>query len=48
LVNNGILIIDDYGHWTGARKAVDEFLESAGSMLFLNRIDHTGRLIIKP
>jgi hypothetical protein len=23
----GVLIIDDYGHWEGARKAIDEYLE---------------------
>jgi hypothetical protein len=22
----GVLIIDDYGHWEGARKAVEEFI----------------------
>lgn len=27
LVPNGILIIDDYGHWKGARLAVDDFFE---------------------
>jgi hypothetical protein len=48
LATNGILIVDDYGHWAGARKAVDEFIESVGRPLFLNRIDYTGRLIIKP
>jgi O-methyltransferase len=48
LVGGGILIIDDYGHWTGARKAVDEFLEALSTPLFLNRIDYTGRLIVKP
>jgi O-methyltransferase len=42
---NGILIIDDYGHWEGARKAVDEYFEGK---LFLNRIDYTGRLGVKP
>lgn len=45
----GVLIIDDYGYWKGARKAVDEYLasldEGAG---FLHRIDNTGRLLIKP
>lgn len=27
LVTGGILIIDDYGHWAGARKAVDEYFK---------------------
>jgi predicted O-methyltransferase YrrM len=42
---DGILIIDDYGHWQGARKAVDEYLEN--SRTFLSRIDYTGRLAVK-
>ena len=42
---NGILIIDDYGHWHGARKAADEYFEGK---LFLNRIDYIGRLGVKP
>jgi O-methyltransferase len=42
----GILIIDDYGCWAGARKAVDEYFAGAG--VFLNRIDSTGRLVVKP
>jgi hypothetical protein len=47
LVRGGVLIIDDYGHWQGARKAVDEyFLENRVPML-LNRIDYTGRIGIK-
>lgn len=41
----GVLIIDDYGHWQGSRKAVDEFF---GGKVFLNRIDYSGRLVIKP
>lgn len=40
----GIVIIDDYGHWQGARKAVDEYL---GKCHYLHRIDYTGRLIVK-
>ncbi|MBL7770099.1 MAG: class I SAM-dependent methyltransferase [Flavipsychrobacter sp.] len=47
LVPGGILIIDDYGHWSGARKAVDEFIEKRKLKLFLNRIDYTGRIAIK-
>jgi O-methyltransferase len=43
----GILIIDDYGHWRGARKATDEYLAQHAPSLFLNRIDYTGRLSVK-
>lgn len=43
----GILIIDDYGHWRGARKAVDEYFKENGVTMFLNRIDYTGRLGVK-
>jgi hypothetical protein len=42
----GIMIIDDYGHWQGARKAVDQYFEDAP--LFLNRIDYSARLAVKP
>jgi hypothetical protein len=42
----GILIIDDYGWWEGARKAVDEYLE--GRPVLLNRIDVSGRIAVKP
>jgi O-methyltransferase len=48
LVSGGVLIIDDYGHWNGCRKAVDEFFDSMEFSPFLNRIDYTGRIIIKP
>ena len=47
LVEKGILIIDDYGHWQGCRKAVDEYFERAKNRLLLNRIDVTGRLGMK-
>ena len=46
LMPGGVLMIDDYGHWSGARKATDEYF--SGARLFLNRIDYTGRLAIKP
>lgn len=48
LVPGGILIIDDYGHWEGARRAVDEYVERHRLPLFLQRIDYTGRMAIKP
>ena len=43
----GVLIIDDYGHWKGAREAVDEYLKTKGIKLLLNRIDYTGRIAVK-
>jgi O-methyltransferase len=47
LVPGGVIIIDDYGHWEGARKAVDEYIEAQKLPLLLNRIDYTGRIGIK-
>jgi hypothetical protein len=47
LVPGGVLIIDDYGHWQGARRAVDEYLARLPEPLLLNRIDYTGRIAIK-
>lgn len=43
----GVLIIDDYGHWKGARKAVDEYLGKNSVKILLNRIDYTGRIAVK-
>lgn len=47
LVKGGVLIIDDYGHWQGARKAIDEYLAANNITILLNRIDYTGRIGIK-
>jgi hypothetical protein len=47
LSRNGVLIIDDYGHWEGCRKAVDEYIRENQLSLLLNRIDNTGRVAIK-
>lgn len=47
LVPGGVLIIDDYGHWQGARQAVDEYFASRRIPILLNRIDYTGRLAVK-
>ena len=44
----GIIQIDDYGHWAGARKAVDEFLSQRAIDAPLRRLDYTGRQFIKP
>jgi O-methyltransferase len=47
LAKGGVLIIDDYGHWQGARKAVDEYFAQTGKSILLNRIDYTGRMAVK-
>ena len=47
LAGNGVLIIDDYGHWEGARRAVDEYFAEHGPPLLLNRIDYSGRIAVK-
>jgi hypothetical protein len=48
LCDHGVLIIDDYGHWRGAKQAVDEFFGAQPFRPLLNRLDYTGRLLIKP
>lgn len=45
LARRGVMIIDDYGHWQGARKAVDEYF--AADPVFLHRVDYTARLMVK-
>jgi hypothetical protein len=47
LVRGGVLIIDDYGFWKGARKAVDEYIEENNIQILLNRLDDTARIAIK-
>ena len=43
----GVLIIDDYGHFAGARKAVDEYFSGLEKPPYMPRIDYSGRIIIK-
>lgn len=43
----GVLIVDDYGHWQGSRKAVDEYLIQNNISILLNRVDYTARIGIK-
>jgi O-methyltransferase len=48
LMPGGVLIIDDYGHWAGCRKAVDEYFDTRNITILLNRVDYTGRIAVKP
>jgi hypothetical protein len=47
LARSGVLILDDYGYWRGARKATDEYLASLPVRPLLHRIDYTGRMCVK-
>jgi hypothetical protein len=47
LVRGGVLILDDYGHWKGAKEAVDEYFAKLGRSPLLQRLDYSGRLAIK-
>lgn len=47
LSRSGVLIIDDYGYWQGAKEATDEYFSQLKMKPLLQRIDYTGRLAIK-
>lgn len=43
----GIIQLDDYGHWAGARRAVDEFMKSRSIKQKLRYVDFSGRQLVK-
>lgn len=45
LVPGGIMLIDDYGHWKGCKKAVDEYF--ADKKIKMARVDYSCRSIQK-
>lgn len=47
VVRAGVLIIDDYGHWNGAKTAVDEYFQHTEEPIFFSRVDYTARLAIR-
>jgi O-methyltransferase len=47
LSRNGVLILDDYGHFQGARKATDEYFETVRTPPLLTRVDYAGRIAVK-
>lgn len=48
LVVGGVCILDDYGHWQGARKAVDDYFAGLRHRPYMHPIDYSGRVFIKP
>ncbi|KKR54639.1 MAG: hypothetical protein UT91_C0011G0004 [Parcubacteria group bacterium GW2011_GWA2_40_23] len=45
LVTKGVLILDDYGTWMGAKKAVDEYFVK--DTILLSKIDEAGMIGVK-
>lgn len=48
LSSGGILIIDDYGYYQGSRAATDQYIIENKLKVFLNRVDDSVRLVVKP
>jgi hypothetical protein len=46
VADGGVVIIDDYGYFLGAKEAVDEYFEAKGMTVLLHRIDDTGRALV--
>jgi hypothetical protein len=47
LVQGGVLIIDDYGHFERCRQATDEYFAEYKPKFLLSRIDYSGRSGVK-
>ena len=47
LAAGGVLVLDDYGSFEGARKAVDEYFAENDIGPYLHRVDSTGRIAVK-
>jgi hypothetical protein len=47
LIKNGVLIVDDYGHWRGSKKAVDDYFSLLELTPNIKHIDYTAIKIIK-
>ncbi|MEO8116451.1 MAG: TylF/MycF/NovP-related O-methyltransferase, partial [Bacteroidota bacterium] len=47
LIDKGVLIIDDFGHWEGAKKAVIEYFDIQPYKPLFQRIDNTGIIMVK-
>lgn len=43
VVSGGFISLDDYGHWPGCRRAVDEFLQRRQLSCRLHEVDYTAR-----
>lgn len=46
LEKGGVLVLDDYGFWSGSRKAVDDYCDQENAKILLNKM-HNGRIGVK-
>jgi len=47
LAPHGVLIIDDYGYWSGCREAVDQYFHEQNLPAFLSRTTSSIRTVVK-
>ena len=47
IVKDGFLVVDDYGHWGGSKKATDEYFKSIKIDKYKSMIDYSCRMIRK-
>ena len=48
VIPQGVLIIDDYGHFQGAQEATDKYFSEKSRKILFHRIDYSCRIGIKP
>ncbi len=48
VVPQGVIIIDDYGHFQGAQEATEKYFSGEPSKILFHRIDYSCRVGIKP
>ena len=44
----GVVIVDDYGHFQGAREATDKYFNETSQNILFHRIDYSCRVGVKP
>lgn len=48
VIHDGIIQVDDYGHWEGCRQAIDDFAEARKETFNIKKIDYTGVWFTRP
>jgi hypothetical protein len=48
ITTQGVVIIDDYGHFQGSQEATDKYFSQESQQVLFHRIDYSCRAGIKP